>query len=88
MTMFSDKIKSSEDLNNFFSNTFKNMRIPEREEVNPFVDELSNMVLKVIFKYSKHSSLLASLIASLLSIISAMSEHFNFHDLVLMMMYL
>ena len=64
MTMFSDKIKSSEDLNtqdlsNFFSNTFKNMRIPEREEVNPFVDELSNMVLKVIFKYSKHLSIIA-----------------------------
>ena len=33
------------------SNLVKNLKIPEYEEVNPFVEKISHLVLKAIFKY-------------------------------------
>ena len=49
----------AEIVNIFFSNTFKNLRIPQREEVDPFADKLSHLILKLIFKYSKNVKFVA-----------------------------
>ena len=53
-----DAIKT-EILNTFFSNTFEKLRMPQCEEVNSFADKLSNLILKVIFKYSKNLRIVA-----------------------------
>ena len=49
-----DKIRNKQKRNTIFSNTVKNLKIPEREQVNPFADKLLYVILEVIFKYSKH----------------------------------
>ena len=51
--------KNAQDLNTFFLNTVKNLKIPECEEVNPFAEKLSQTILKAIFKYNKHRSIIA-----------------------------
>ena len=53
------KVIKAEIVNIFFSNTFKNLRIPQREEVDPFADKLSHLILKLIFKYSKNVKFVA-----------------------------
>ena len=47
-------------MNTFFSNPFKNLKIPEFEKVNPFAEKASRLILKAIFKYMKHPSIIAS----------------------------
>ena len=42
-----------------FSNSVKNLKIPEFEEVHFFVEKTSNSILKVIFKYSKYPSFIS-----------------------------
>ena len=51
--------KNAEDLNTFFSNAVKHLKIQEREEVSPLVEKLSHPILEAIFKYSKHRSIIA-----------------------------
>ena len=51
--------KNAENLDTFLLNTVKNLKISECEEVNPFAEKLSRPVLKAIFKYSKHRSIIA-----------------------------
>ena len=51
--------KNAEDLNIFFSNAVKHLKIQEREEVSPLVEKLSHPILEAIFKYSKHRSIIA-----------------------------
>ena len=51
--------KNAQDLNTFFLNTIKNLKIPECEEVNPFSEKLSQTILKTIFEYNKHRSIIA-----------------------------
>ena len=51
--------KNAQDLNTFFLNAAKNLKIPECEEANPFAEKLSHTILKPIFKYNKHRSIIA-----------------------------
>ena len=46
-------------MNTFFSNTFKNLRTPQRQKVTPFADKLSHLIFKVIFKYIKSLRIVA-----------------------------
>ena len=71
----SDKIfikdaKNAENLNNFFSNTAKNLKIPECEEIKPFA--------------KKQSSNIGNAEALFLPLVSPMGERFSFDVLVLM----
>ena len=43
--------KNAEVWITFSSNPIKNMKIPKFEEVNPFAEKLSYLILKAIFKY-------------------------------------
>ena len=70
--------KNAENLNNFFSNTVKNLKIPECEDINPFAEKLSHLIWKPIFKFSKHRSIFA------INNVTK-GERFSFHVLVLMM---
>ena len=55
---FTNDGKNPENLNTFFSNTVKKMKILEFEDFNPFAEKLSHPTLKAIFKYRKHRSMI------------------------------
>ena len=57
--VFTQYAIKTEILNTFFSNTFEKLRMPQCEEVNSFADKLSDLILKVIFKYSKNLRIVA-----------------------------
>ena len=57
--IFIKDAKNAEDLNTFFSNAVKNIKIPDPEEVNHFAEKLSQPILKAIFKYSKPPSIIS-----------------------------
>ena len=46
-------------MNTFFLNPAKNPKILEIEQVNPFAEKTSHLILKLIFKYSKYPSFIA-----------------------------
>ena len=49
-------IKVAEELNSFFSNVVKNLKIPEYNETNPLVEGIANPILKSVLKYDKNPS--------------------------------
>ena len=62
-----------------FLHPVKNLKIPQFEEVSPFAEKISPLILKDSNIYHP------SIHVPLLSIISPMRERFNCHVLVLMM---
>ena len=61
MAASGDNIFIQDAKNTFSSNPVKNLMIPEFEEPNPFAEIKSHLILKAIFKYSKHSTIQVSL---------------------------
>ena len=57
--IFTQDIKVAEELNSFFSNVVKNLKIPEYNETNPLPEEIANPTLKSIIKCDKYSSVTA-----------------------------
>ena len=56
---FTGDTKNTDILNTFFLNPVKNLKISEFHEFNHFPEKVSHPVLKVFFKYFKHSSFIA-----------------------------
>ena len=52
-------IKVAEELNSFFSNVVKNLKILEYSEKNPLPEKIANPILKSVLKYDKHPSVTA-----------------------------
>ena len=50
---FTKDAKNSEKVNTFFANAVKKLKIPEYEEISPFAEKLSHLILKKNFRYSK-----------------------------------
>ena len=71
-------VKTAENLNNFFLNAVKTLRIWGCEENKPFAENYR-------IRYRKEFSNTVKTKASLLSIMSPMDKCSNFHDLLLMM---
>ena len=58
--IFTQGIKVAEELNSFFSNVVKNLKILQFSEVNPLSEEIANPILiKSVLKYDKHPSVTA-----------------------------
>ena len=53
------KAKTTEVLNEFFSNIVKNVKIPEHENRNRNFEKVKDPVLKAILKYKNHPSIIA-----------------------------
>ena len=79
-TIFRQNAKNSEIMNTFLSNVEKNLNITESEEVKLSAGTKSHPILKAIFKYSKHPSIIVTKNTA-----KNKGQHFNFHVLVLMM---
>ena len=57
--LINSKTKTSEVLNEFFSNIIKNLKIPEYENLNRNFQKVKDLVLKAILKYKNHPSIIA-----------------------------
>ena len=57
--IFIQDIKVAEELNSFFSNVVKKLKIPEYSETNPVAEKIANPILKSVIKYDKHLSVTA-----------------------------
>ena len=57
---FTKEAKNAENLNTFFTNAVKNLKIPECEEVLCLAEKRSHPILEAIFKYSKHKIIIAA----------------------------
>ena len=53
--IFTEDIKVAEELNSFFSNVVKNLKIPEYSETTPLADEIANLILKSVLRYMIYS---------------------------------
>ena len=53
-----DKV-NAELLNSFFSNTVKNLKIPEFSDSNPLAENIPHTIFKAILKYKNHPSIIA-----------------------------
>ena len=51
--LFTQNIKVAEELNSFFPNVVKNLKILEYSETNPLAEEITNPTLKLVLKYDK-----------------------------------
>ena len=51
--------QNAEPLNIFFSDAFKNLKIPKFSNTNPLAKKLSDPTLKAILKYKYHPSIVA-----------------------------
>ena len=51
--LFTQDIKVAEELNSFFPNVVKNLKILEYSETNPLAEEITNPTLKLVLKYDK-----------------------------------
>ena len=54
------EIKVAEELNSFFSNIVKNLKIPKYSDTNPLAEEITNLILKLVVKCDTHPSVTAS----------------------------
>ena len=58
--MFTKDAKNAENVNIFFSNAVKTLKYQSMKRSTPLLNEnLSQPLLKAIFKYSKHRSIIA-----------------------------
>ena len=56
--LINSKSKTAEVLNKFFSIIVKNLKIPEYENLNRNFEKVDNSVLKEMFKYKNHPSII------------------------------
>ena len=57
--IISEDKDNAELLNSFFSNTVKNLKIPEFSDSNPLAENIPHPIFKAILKYKNHPGIIA-----------------------------